>query len=145
MAVDRSTWVRPVSAAVCLACVAVLGLAATLTPNDGGMRTHQQLGLPGCTLLEVTGVPCPSCGMTTSFAHAANGQFIRSFLAQPFGMILAVVTAMTALVAGYIAVTGNNIVGYLRPVWNRRLGIFVGVLFIGAWVYKIIYVATCEV
>ena len=32
------------------------------------MGTHQQLGLPPCNFVTLTGYPCPACGMTTSFA-----------------------------------------------------------------------------
>src|SRR5437879_1484985 len=32
------------------------------------LATHRQLGLPECAFKVMTGKPCPSCGMTTSFA-----------------------------------------------------------------------------
>ena len=80
-----------------LACVAaiVLGVAVYLSPSPAGHGTHQQLGLPACNFMVATGYPCLSCGMTTSFSHAVRGELISSFLAQPFGMFLAVCTIVS--------------------------------------------------
>ena len=60
--------------------IAVFATAISIDPynTDGSaqsMGTHQQLRLPPCTFQQVTKVPCPSCGMTTSFSllmHGAN-------------------------------------------------------------------------
>src|SRR3954447_16098360 len=61
----RSTRLVLAGVAVCLGTV--LGVACWLRPDPRGMGTHQQLGLPPCTFYLYTDVPCPSCGMTTSF------------------------------------------------------------------------------
>src|SRR6476646_7286074 len=50
------------------ACLAVLLVAARLNPDPAGESTHTQLGMNRCQFLAQTGLPCPSCGMTTSFA-----------------------------------------------------------------------------
>lgn len=70
----------------------VLGIARRLTPSPGGLGTHRQLGLPPCLFLRLTGVPCPCCGLTTSFAHAARLHFIEALIAQPFGLVVFLVT-----------------------------------------------------
>ena len=71
-------WVRGILVGVVIGLVGVFAIAIKLDPyqDDGAPRviaTHQQLGLPPCTFLEVTGVPCPACGMTTSFALLVRG------------------------------------------------------------------------
>src|SRR5687768_6027839 len=66
---------------------APLVLAAILTPSERGVGTHRQLGLPECTFLWVTGFPCPFCGMTTSWTHAAHGDVLRSITTQPMGFV----------------------------------------------------------
>jgi hypothetical protein len=53
------------------------------------MGTHQQLGLPPCTFNEMTGVPCPSCGMTTSFTLLMRGDVWHSMQANFAGTALA--------------------------------------------------------
>jgi hypothetical protein len=74
--------------------VAVFTTAVRLNPYQGDgaarrMATHQQLGLPPCSFLDVTGVPCPSCGMTTSFALLVRGDVLSSLRANWVGTLLA--------------------------------------------------------
>lgn len=69
-------------------------LAVSLDPDPRGFGTHQRLGLPPCTFRIMFDVPCPSCGMTTSFAHFVRGQFLRSAQANVAGLLLAAVCAM---------------------------------------------------
>ncbi len=67
---------------------AALAVARCLHPSATGVGTHVQLGLPPCRFLAITGIPCPSCGLTTSFAFAAHLEFGRAFIASPFGLLL---------------------------------------------------------
>jgi hypothetical protein len=53
------------------------------------MAAHRQLGLPPCTFAEITGVPCPACGMTTSFALLVRGDLGNSLQANWVGTLLA--------------------------------------------------------
>jgi hypothetical protein len=45
--------------------------------------------MPPCAFKVVTGTPCPTCGMTTSFAWFARGRLGRSWRANPAGSLLA--------------------------------------------------------
>jgi hypothetical protein len=67
----------------------VLGLARWVTPDKRGFGTHEQLGLPPCAFRVITGIPCPSCGMTTSFAYVVRGQLLVAALTNPGGCLLA--------------------------------------------------------
>jgi hypothetical protein len=58
------------------------------------MGTHEQLGLPPCTLVQWLGVRCPSCGMTTSWAHLTKGHMIAAFRANAGGALLALLAAV---------------------------------------------------
>jgi hypothetical protein len=87
--------VRGILVVMAVGLVAVFATAWHIVPyaEDGSaLRTssHRQLGLPPCTFLEVTGVPCPSCGMTTSFALLVRGDVANSMWANWVGTLLAV-------------------------------------------------------
>lgn len=77
-----------------------LGLAVSrlLTPDPSGMGTHQQLGLPPCSMRVLFGIPCPSCGMTTSWALFSRGEFATSFSVNPAGFLLACLTVIGLLI-----------------------------------------------
>lgn len=79
---------RLMMAAAGLAILLVLGLAARLTPDPQGFGTHRQLGLPECSFRQLTGVPCPQCGMTTSLCHLVRGRPAAALRANPGGVLL---------------------------------------------------------
>ena len=73
--------------------VAVIAVAIWLSPYDADGNplrygTHQQLGLPPYTAKEMIGVPCPSCGMTSSFSLLVHGDILNSLKANFAGTIL---------------------------------------------------------
>jgi hypothetical protein len=80
--------------ALALGLLAPLGVAAVLTPEPSGHGTHQQLGLPPCTFSVLFGRPCPSCGMTTSWACLVRGQWIDAFWANAGGSLLGILAAV---------------------------------------------------
>lgn len=135
---------RFIAAAMSLGSLAILLLASQLDPSPSGVETHRQLGLPPCGLLQTTGVPCMTCGMTTSFAHLANGHLWQSLVTQPGGTVLALVAAIIVWAGGYIAVTGRPSARLLNMVpWSRILFSLLGVVLV-AWVYKIVVVMNAK-
>jgi hypothetical protein len=74
---------------------AMLLAAWRVTPDGRGFGTHQQLGLAPCTVVQWFGWRCPSCGMTTSWAHVVRGQIWSALKANAGGTLLAV-AAMVA-------------------------------------------------
>ena len=74
-----------------------LGLlvAMWLQPDGRGSGTHQQLGLPPCTFKFLLNIPCPSCGMTTSWALAVRGDWQSSIQANWGGFVLFLITAVS--------------------------------------------------
>lgn len=91
----RLTWgIRITLVFVVALLIALFSLAAWLDPYDASGKarkdeTHRQLGLPECTFKNLTGKPCPSCGMTTSFSLLLRGDFIHAYEANEVGLLLA--------------------------------------------------------
>jgi len=131
---------RFAAAVVFIVCAGVLGVAYGLTPSDQGVGTHRAMGLPACGLLETTGIPCMTCGMTTSFSYAAKGHFISAFLTQPAGALLALLTAMAAVLSGYALVAGMSLAPIMSALWRPRVIVIAMVLAAAAWGYKIVIV-----
>jgi uncharacterized membrane protein len=122
-----------------LGLIASAGLitARLLQPSPHGVGTHEQLGLPPCVFLHLTGIPCPGCGLTTSFAHAARLQFYESVITQPFGLVVFIIAVLSVPLSMHFT--------RRRVPWSkfnllrgRNLVIRLTIaLFILSWLYKI--------
>lgn len=134
---------RLIGLALFLPSGTVLGTALYLTPDPAGMGTHRQLGLGSCAILTMTGLPCPMCGMTTTFTHLAHLHLIEGTLNQPFGLFLFLGTVIAAAV---------GVLDLLRPGarwrrvlrWIERRETALAVFLLSGmglgWLYKIILV-----
>lgn len=116
---------------------APLVVAATLVPAVAGMGTHRQLGLPSCTWPVAFGIPCITCGMTTSFALAVRAQFVAAAAAQPAGLLLAIVAALAVVVGLWGALSGRPVHRMLQPFARVRMLVVAGVVLGLAWGWKI--------
>ncbi|MCG3136673.1 MAG: hypothetical protein HJJLKODD_00508 [Phycisphaerae bacterium] len=116
----------------------ILGVAGYLNPRPEGLGTHEQLGLPPCSMVIYWGIPCPTCGMTTAFAYTVRGQWVSAFMAQPCGWLLCVAVMMGVVLAMLALFTGV----YWRINWYRlaplRVALVVIVLLLGAWGFRIV-------
>lgn len=88
----RPAWLIPP-----FAFMLILGIARMLKPDPSGHGTHQALGLPPCLFFAGTGLPCPSCGLTTSFSHLVRLQWSQAFQANPLGPVLFLLFALVAI------------------------------------------------
>lgn len=118
------------------ACLAVLVTAAALRPDASGLGTHTQLGLAACGFELATGLPCATCGMTTSFSLAADGRVLDAVATQPFGALLAVLSAVAVLVGGWSAAAGMNPLPLVAPLGRSSVIITVIAALLFAWAYK---------
>ena len=100
---------------VCL--VAGFGLAWSLSPDSRGFGTHQQLGFPPCTFRFFLGIPCPSCGGTTSFAHFVRGEWIDSIQANVACFVLALSCSLLVPWSWLSSFYGRTI-GIESPAWG---------------------------
>jgi Protein of unknown function (DUF2752) len=92
-------WVRGTLVLIAAGLALVFFVATQVQPYaaDGTalkQASHQSLGLPACRFKELTDLPCPSCGMTTSFALLVRGDVGNSLRANWVGSGLAVFCAL---------------------------------------------------
>ncbi len=96
--------------------------------------------VPLCTFRYVTGIPCPTCGMTTCFVHLSHGEFYQALLSSPLGSLVFLLTVIAVI----------YLVGTLVFRWpairvemshRERIMFFVmlGVLLAANWVYNLVY------
>ena len=109
---DRAAW-----ASALLAAWPVVLLSAWLEPDARGFGTHQQLGLPPCSFEAVTHVPCPGCGLTTSFARMAHLHVVDAFRAHLMGPLLFALTLAVALAAPVGVRRGWSVTRSLALPW----------------------------
>ena len=100
--------VRVAAVFIAVIPISLLGVAGGLEPNSKGVGTHQQLGLPPCSMRVLFGIRCPGCGMTTSWAHFTRGQFAQSARVNSGGFLLAIFSIIVAFLA-------------LRTSWSAEL------------------------
>ena len=105
-------------------------------PDPAGHGSHTQLGLPPCAWAAVLQHPCPTCGMTTAVSYASHGQFVRAFLTQPFGLLVAIGAAVGFWSGMYIAATGSQLGRVYGRMMTPTVLWVLAALAAAAWAYK---------
>ncbi len=128
---------RGMAAIVLLGGMGLLTAAAWVTPDGSGHGTHRQLNQPPCLAITLLGYPCPTCGMTTAFAHTVRGELGSAFLAQPAGLLLALATVTAVVLSLTVLATGR----VWAVNWYRvsPLGVTIAVLavVVAGWAFKV--------
>jgi len=123
--------------------VAVFVLAVIVNPYgpDGyplRLETHRQLGLPPCTFYESTQVPCPSCGLTTSFALLVRGDIANSLRANAVGTLLALSCAAVIPWNLFCALRGRLLwIASLERALTWTVAFYM-ILLLGRWVIVVV-------
>ena len=117
----------------------LLVIAASLKPDPfgTGYGTHQQLGLPPCTMVQVFGIRCPSCGMTTSWAYTVRGQLLGAIQANCGGMLLCIGALAFTPWALVSSVRGRWWLGLPREQFWLWAGVTVLVVTLADWAYRL--------
>lgn len=102
-------WARWSHALLLIGVLVMFAIAWYLTPNPQGHGTHQQLGLPPCTIYYLTGRPCPSCGLTTSVSAIVHGQLRLAWRANPIGFLIVAIALGVALNSLYALLRGRSL------------------------------------
>jgi hypothetical protein len=135
----NSAAARWVALAVLIGCTALLGVTAWLKPDPRGFGTHEQFGSAPCGMLILTGYPCPTCGMTTAFAHFVRLQWFQSFVTQPAGFVLALATLVFAILAARTLVIGRWPRRFLPAISSYWIFLALLIILLGGWGFKLAY------
>lgn len=136
-------WIRIVLMILTVPWLLVFFVAIFLIdPYQGGEAaragTHQQLGLPECNFKTITSVPCPSCGMTTSFTLLVRADVWNSIQANFAGTMLAAFGLLFIPWAFASAFCGRFVfIRSLELVVFRLAVVFLIVLF-GRWAIVVV-------
>lgn len=97
-----------VAAALGALVFVVAGLLCPYDPEGRPLRhgTHRQLGLPPCAMLTLTGIPCTTCGMTTSVSLVMHGDFATALDVNWAGVVIAVIGIPTVAWLAFLACSG---------------------------------------
>ncbi|MCE9582066.1 MAG: DUF2752 domain-containing protein [Planctomycetes bacterium] len=129
---------RLVNLAFILGASGLVTVSALVTPSASGMGTHEKLGLPPCMFHKWTGIPCFSCGMTTSWAWMAHGHPWMSFKTQPMGALLFLATIAAGLLSLVYLFRGGTIERRFSSRYGASLTIAFWTGLLGGWAYKIV-------
>jgi len=87
--------------------------------------------------MDIVGIPCPGCGVTTSVSLLWHGDLWASFLNQPFGFLLGLFVPIAALGAFVQHFRGRDIYADALKMRLGRWLLGLGSVMVVAWVYKI--------
>jgi hypothetical protein len=137
-------WIRMLLPILTIPWIIVFFVAIFLIdpyPNGEAARmgTHQQLGLPPCTFQEMAQIPCPSCGMTTSFTLLMHGDVWHSMQANFAGTALATFGLLFIPWALASAFFGRFVFIRRLEMVVFRLAIVFLVLLFGRWGVVVIW------
>jgi hypothetical protein len=129
---DQRWWLASLSGAL-----SVLIVARILDPDARGFGTHTQLGLPRCAFQWLTGLPCPACGLTTSFAHLARGEFDAALHANAFGVLLFACVLASVPFAMWARLRNRAFFETLARMRIERVGLLLASIGLLNWIVRI--------
>lgn len=117
-------------------------LLVFLKPAPQGLGTHQALGLPPCLFLTLTGLICPSCGLTTSWTHFVHGNFLQAWQSHLLGPPLYILFMLlsAAMLLSYFR-EGSPVFSAISAWLKKHLHrITYGALsiYFGAWIIQLV-------
>jgi hypothetical protein len=116
--------------------LSMLIVAACLSPDPNGMGTHQQLGLPPCSMVQWFQLRCPACGMTTSWSLMMHGQPGIAFAANSGGALLALGALVSAPWMLVTAVAGRYLLAPPSQEWLVAITLSIAGVTLVDWIVR---------
>jgi hypothetical protein len=123
---------RKIAAIVCLGIIVFFAVFALA----GHYKADMGRWLGRCGFQQRTGLPCPTCGMTTATLAFAQGRIIEAFYIQPACGLLCCVMVIAAVLSFIIAVFGLNfrfIERFFEEVKLRYMILALIIIIIAGW------------
>jgi hypothetical protein len=95
-----------------------------------------------CLLKNITGIPCPSCGVTRSVISLLNGDLSSAVSVNPLGVLLFIMIVLTPLWIVY-DLAGNKstlllFYGHTEAFFKQKTAAIAGILLVTAnWIWNI--------
>lgn len=122
-------------------CLTILFLALVMGKIDWVFQrvVAEKTGLPSlCMFRNITGLPCPGCGLTRSFVSAAHGDLALSLHFHRFGWLLILYTFLQMIRhAGWLALARRRPSIEHLGLWLDRGLIPIAVLLVLNWFYNL--------
>ncbi|MBN1854899.1 MAG: DUF2752 domain-containing protein [Pirellulales bacterium] len=115
----------------------LLLVARFLTPSPSGNGTHQQLGLPPCTMVTLLGRPCPFCGMTTAWSWLLRGEIKRAANANAGGLLAGILAILLSVWLTMTAIKGRWWLVRPNPRMIFALSLCFSVVTLTDWIYRL--------
>lgn len=114
-------------------------LSYLLIPDARGYGTHEHLYLPPCYFKFFLHIPCPACGLTTSFAYLAKGNLLAAWHTHwmsPFLFVLFLLLFVYSIVCLFRGKTFWDLFEYK---WMPAFSSFVILSMLLCWVLKLFH------
>lgn len=121
---QHPTTARRIASTEVLAAAGVVALGASFAFAP----EHIEDGPVICPFRNLTGLPCPGCGLTRSWVYLAHGWWREGLAANPFGIVLALVVLGLA-----VAVVRARVRRTTPPSLDRLVKTPLAVVVLTAW------------
>jgi len=135
----RGSWASRVTWAILFALPTfVLGLSSWLTIGQLDDTARPLLGLPPCGFLVITGLPCPGCGLTHCFTSMAHFDIFGAVHANPFGVLLFLVSLTTIPVAIVGFIRNWPVIDTLERLQFDKWAILLSLASVSTWIVRVV-------
>jgi Protein of unknown function (DUF2752) len=122
---------------------AMLGLCSAPVVGAFFYRYGYRLPFFGCPLRSLTGIPCPTCGMTHSFVAIAQGDLDAAIKYHLFGpAIFLLCLAILVLLLWDLKTNQNRSFPYRRFFAKSRVYVSVGLCYLGYYSVRIVHLVS---
>lgn len=131
-----SSWERRFAIASVSLALSGAAVARALTPDGTGLRAGTMELAPSCSLRAMTGLPCPSCGMTRAWVWSAHGELLEASRYNFGGVLLFGFVLLNGLVGVWTLWRGRPAT-WAWPA-TKAWGVLFAFVWLGGWFLRLL-------